>query len=112
MSLLFEREEHEFKRDEQVEDEKVHITFKEAEITWGYRVKQAAVSVDNETKQNETEQVAEKVSIFGNKMNVDIVSSPVFYKLDLNLKYGDFLAVVGKGGCGKTTLLYSILQET
>lgn len=28
------------------------------------------------------------------------------------MKSGDFMAVVGQVGCGKTSLLYSIMQET
>ena len=28
------------------------------------------------------------------------------------MKRGDFLAVVGQVGCGKTSLLYSIMEET
>jgi len=34
------------------------------------------------------------------------------HNIDLNLKQGDFLTIVGKVGCGKTSLLYSIMEET
>lgn len=34
------------------------------------------------------------------------------HDINIDMKSGDFLAVVGQVGCGKTSLLYSIMEET
>lgn len=38
--------------------------------------------------------------------------TPVLSGINLDLKPGDFVAVIGKVGCGKTSLLMSIMNET
>jgi len=43
---------------------------------------------------------------------LDTVDEPVLNNININLKSKDFLTVVGKVGCGKTSLLYSIMEET
>jgi len=40
------------------------------------------------------------------------VSIPILYDIDIDMKSGDFMVVVGQVGCGKTSLLYSIMEET
>lgn len=37
---------------------------------------------------------------------------PILHDINIDMKRGDFLAVVGQVGCGKTSLLYSIMEET
>ena len=43
---------------------------------------------------------------------VDIVQQPILENLNLSMKSGDFLTVVGQVGCGKSSLLMAIMQET
>ena len=43
---------------------------------------------------------------------MDKVTVPILYDINVDMKRGDFLAVVGQVGCGKTSLLYSIMEET
>lgn len=45
------------------------------------------------------------------KLALDEVEEAFLHDINMDMKYGDFLAVVGKVGCGKTSLLYSILEE-
>jgi len=46
------------------------------------------------------------------KLKLETVVEPVLHNINLHLKPGDFLTVVGKVGAGKTSLLYSIMEET
>ena len=46
------------------------------------------------------------------KLDIQIVDEPVLKGLNLSLMPQDLLVVVGKIGSGKTSLLYSILDET
>jgi len=39
------------------------------------------------------------------------VTEPNLYDLNFKMKSGDFMVVVGQVGCGKTSLLYSIMEE-
>ena len=40
------------------------------------------------------------------------MSRNVLSNINLDMKKGDFLTVIGKVGCGKSSLLYSIMDET
>ena len=46
------------------------------------------------------------------KVKLEEMKKPIITGLNLDLKSGDFLTVVGQVGCGKTTLLYTVMQET
>lgn len=45
------------------------------------------------------------------RQKIDVVTEPALYNMDFKMKSGDLMVVVGKVGCGKTSLLYSIMQE-
>ena len=45
-------------------------------------------------------------------LELDEIKSNILTDININMKSGDFLAVVGQVGCGKTSLLYSIMDET
>ena len=40
------------------------------------------------------------------------IDEEIIKNININLKSNDLLIVVGQVGCGKTTLLHSILEET
>lgn len=45
-------------------------------------------------------------------LELDEIKSNILTDININMKSGDFLAVVGQVGCGKTSLLYSVMDET
>ena len=46
------------------------------------------------------------------RVQLDIIQKPVLSDINIDMKSGDFLVVVGEVGCGKTSLLFSIMEET
>lgn len=46
------------------------------------------------------------------KLKVERVEKPILTDINIDMKIGDFLVVVGQVGCGKTSLLHSIMEET
>ena len=46
------------------------------------------------------------------KVDLEIIEKPVLQNININMKPGDFLTVVGQVGSGKTSLLYSVMEET
>ena len=45
------------------------------------------------------------------RQKIQVVTVPALYDINFKMKSGDFMVVVGQVGCGKTSLLYSIMQE-
>ena len=45
-------------------------------------------------------------------IEVEEAENIILNNVNLNLKYDDLLIVIGEVGCGKTTFLYSIMDET
>ena len=90
-------EEFEFNREIKVENkEEVALVFEDADIGWGFRVKQES---DAEKKLNLKS---------GNQKSIvklEEVKEPTLSGININMKQGNFLAVVGQVGCGKTTFL-------
>jgi ABC-type taurine transport system ATPase subunit len=43
------------------------------------------------------------------RLKIDNVSDPALTDIDFSMKTGDFMVVIGQVGCGKTSLLYSIM---
>lgn len=83
------------------------IVMKSCYFTWGYRIKQTkAAETNNEQK---SKKGASKSNF---KLETEIVTKNVLSDLNLELRKGDFLAVIGQVGCGKSSLLYSIMDET
>lgn len=68
----------------------------DASYTWGFKVRHES---DLERAKKE-------------KLDLEIDTTAVIRNVNLDLKSGDFLVVVGKIGTGKTTLLMSIMEET
>ena len=73
------------------------VTMKDASFKWGFRV-----SLD-QSKGSKTA---------GASVAVDEIDEPTIYNLNFDMKSDSTLMIVGKIGCGKTTLLYSIMSET
>ena len=68
---------------------------KNASFKWGFRV-----SNDQSTK------------TAGAAVKLDEIDEPTIYNLNFDMKSDSCMMIVGKIGCGKTTLLYSIMSET
>lgn len=45
-------------------------------------------------------------------LELEEVKKPVLEDISINMSSGNFLAVVGQVGCGKSSLLLSVMQET
>jgi ABC-type transport system involved in cytochrome bd biosynthesis fused ATPase/permease subunit len=73
----------------------VLISIQNASFSWGFRVKD--VQKDSKSK---------------GKVKVQIDDQPIISGINLELGSSDLLVVVGQVGCGKTTLLHSIMEET
>ena len=69
------------------------ITAKDAAFSWGFRVKE-----DQSNKKNF-------------QVEVETVETPTLQNVNFDLKHDSLLMVAGKIGTGKTTLLFSIMEE-
>lgn len=94
LSVVFAMEEKKMNRDTLVPSEFVEVTAKNASFTWGFKV-----------KEDQSEAKLGKVDIVED-------DSTVINGIDFSLRSGDLMVVVGMVGCGKTTLLNSIMEET
>lgn len=45
------------------------------------------------------------------RLKIETVKDPTLSDLTFTMKSGDFMVVIGQVGCGKTSLLYSIMHE-
>ena len=99
ISQIFNMPEYDFRREIEVPEDKVQVKLEHADFSWGFKVKQ--MTADEQKKRN-------------NKfaLELDEVKSNILTDINIDMKSGDFLAVVGQVGCGKTSLLYSIMDET
>lgn len=89
MATIFSLEEYVEKRDVSVAKENAHVTVQGASFTWGFSQKGGDANAKEDSE-----------------------FMPVLKGIDIEMKPGDFMVVVGQVGCGKTSLLYSIMQET
>ena len=117
-------EEYEFNRNIDVKKDDVRIKMEGAEFSWGYRVQEAFSEEEkkkaDDSKSPEKPKEAEKKGIKKSytdqlnkvKLKVDLVQKPILSDLNIDMKCGDLLVIVGEVGCGKTSLLYSIMEET
>jgi len=97
-------EEFEFKRSDTCEDKsQVTVSFDKVDIGWGFRLKQESI---------EAKKARLGTGRVKKTLELEKVSEPQISGLNIDMKMGDMLAVVGQVGCGKTTFLQSILQET
>lgn len=76
--------------------EEVCIEINNASYSWGFKV-----NAEDLNNQN-----------IAGKIKVTELDQLVLQDVNLQLKSNDFLVVIGKVGVGKTSLLYSIMEET
>lgn len=96
--------EYDYKREVSVPDEDVAVKFDDCDFTWGFKVSQQSEKEKKADGKNKN-----KTS---HKVQTEILTTNILNGIDINLKMKDFLVVVGQVGCGKTSLLYSIMEET
>lgn len=125
ISTIFEMEEYQFIRNDSVKKEDVTVSFEEASLTWGFKVKQDSAGKkdkkdDEEEKKKLEEQImqsskykiARKADVKdAQRLKIETVTTPTLSDLNFTMKSGDFMVVIGQVGCGKTSLLYSIMHE-
>ena len=107
------------------------ISFEDATFNWGFKIKQKEATgedAQSPTKKGESPDKSASPSKKGETPTksaekkdkpaklgvVELESSavPVLHNISLNMKKGDLLTVVGRVGCGKTSLLMSVMEET
>jgi ABC-type polysaccharide/polyol phosphate transport system ATPase subunit len=76
------------------------VSFEHADISWGYKAK----------TQNQADKAKAKDKYAGTE--VEEVHTPIVADVNLKMKQGDFMTIIGSVGCGKTTVLFSVMQET
>jgi hypothetical protein len=59
VSSIFQMEEYDFSRELSVEREKVQVTFTNADLTWGYKVKEKAAADSKEDSKNSPSKLKE-----------------------------------------------------
>lgn len=96
LASVFEMEEFEQKRKIDVAKEDAHVKIEGADFTWGFKVKQEG----------------EAAKAAGAAPALEPEMAPVVEGINLDMKPGDFVVVIGQIGSGKTSLLFSVMQET
>lgn len=91
--------EYDFKRRTGIPNEEVQVKFEHADFSWGFKVKQMTAEEKSKKSNN-------------GALELDEIKSNILTDMNIDMKSGDFLVVVGQVGCGKTSLLYSIMDET
>lgn len=97
LSEVFRMEEHKSTREDRVVAGKPAIEIKDGDYAWGFRI-------------SENQEKMKKANMA--KLDVQLVDEAVIKDINIRLMPEDLLVVVGKIGSGKTSLLYSILDET
>ena len=97
ISEVFSMEEHLSSREDQIRPNEPAIEIRQGEYAWGFRV------AENQEKMRKANRA---------KLEVTAVEESVLRNINVRLMPSDLLVVVGKIGAGKTSLLYSILDET
>ena len=92
LSIIFSMEEFEGRTP--IKTENPTISLDGASFSWGFRL-----------NHEEAKKGLEKVKIQREE-------KPILSELSINLKKGDHVVVVGQVGCGKTSLLFSLMEET
>ena len=95
LSSVFEMEEHQSLRKADIENlDDAKIILENCSYSWGFRVKE---------DQKDSKRA---------KVMIEYDSRVIVKGLNFDLKKGELMVVVGQVGCGKTTLLHSIMEET
>mmetsp|Transcript_1952 Transcript_1952/g.2862 ORF Transcript_1952/g.2862 Transcript_1952/m.2862 type:complete len:99 (-) Transcript_1952:2459-2755(-) len=76
------------------EGEAAKVCLKDCAFRWGFKVDEAQELTD------------------AKKINVQESEEAVLSDISFSLNPGDHLVVVGQVGCGKSSLLYSLMEET
>ena len=137
MSTVYSLEECKDERAVDVEQKDVKVSIEACDFSWGFKVKQ-----DNETGKKDGDAAAgagrggagaargggdrggsgrggggrggrgggPKGRVL--RLELEEVKQPVLENISIDMSPGNFLAVVGQVGCGKSSLLYSVMQET
>lgn len=131
ISSIFEMEEYASERSLEGGD-KAMIKFENCDFSWGFRVseqraddkaasptkkgegsaekKKEAETTDPKKDDKKPAPAAGPIDKF--KTKTEKFDKNVLTGIDFELKKGDFLAVIGQVGCGKSSLLLSIMDET
>ena len=94
-------EEYASLRSVEVASDNVKVSFENANVSWGFKVKE-----ENQTDSKLKNKVKGNIS---RKREIDLIDQCVIHGLHFTMNKGDFLTIVGKVGCGKTSLLYSVM---
>jgi len=98
LASVFGMEEHNITRHEKPmgENEDAIVEIKDGSYSWGFRVKENQVD-DKKARQS---------------VLVEEAKDAIIKDINIDLKKNDHMIVVGQVGTGKTTLLFSIMEET
>ena len=97
LSEVFCMEEYVSTREEQVNLNEPAIHIEQGEYAWGFRIE------ENQDKMRKANKAT---------LEISVSEESVLRNIDIKLMPKDLLVVVGKIGSGKTSLLFSILDET
>lgn len=97
---VLEMDEYVQSRTEDGVPENTKIVMKDASFTWGFRAK----TLTEEEKKARAKQRSYRVEL-------DEVEDNVVDNLNIDMKQGDMMMVVGQVGCGKSSLLHAIMGE-
>jgi len=96
MGDIFKMGEHQLVRKDVDNKAEVGINLKNCSYSWGFEIKQ-----ENEDTTNKSAKLATKT-----------IEKNILKDLSINVEHDGFLAVIGKVGTGKTSFLYTIMDET
>lgn len=116
-------EEFENERDDDVRPDQVKVKMDSSNFSWGYKVSQESADKDGDKKEEEKHEAKfldlfkdkkdEALSVLNKfKTKIDAEDKNILTDVNLDMKRGDLLVVIGQVGSGKTSLLYSVLGET
>ena len=69
--------------------------------------KSSATNKGEASKSNKSDKDKDKFAL-----DLVEVTEPNLFDINLEMKSGEFMAIVGQVGCGKTSFLYSVMDET
>lgn len=131
VSSVFDLEEHASKRSETTGggDDQPFIKFDNCDFSWGFRVAEEKATAGEKKDKEESEDKAEGKKETGDKvkqpkekaqattqdkfkLKTEQFDKHILSSINFQMSRGDFLAVIGQVGSGKSSLLHSIMDET